>query len=593
MITPELTSYIRTESERGVSEEKIRTALMNAGWKAEDIEEAFGVVRKGESEAPTPPPSSKPEVSLENQVQPMKESGAVAQNQEQKSTQQITQSSTEKSQKAAQPKSEGVNTTPDVSLAGSVEGKSNTNPDLSGGGEKKQSTSKKKFLVLTLIVAGLLLLGGGAYGYFVHFSSPTITFEGVLASMAEVETLSYDFELTTNEGVESEDNKPFLPQKSPINATGSGASDFNNGQSTLSIEFPLTGSIFAEELEENTPVVLRYLNDGNTSYLKMENVSVLGVGLFDLSPIEDSWLILEAGEGLESEELSGVDEGVETLRQTVEEMKEKYSLKDIITVTDFERVDLEGEETAHFFYTIDVQTVNMMIQEFMNEISGIEVPMNVPKSVTDKAPSVISGEEISGEGWVGTDDLLFRKIIMNVTKNTDDRVDTYLITASFSDYNEPVTVSSPSDTIAMDEFMTTFLAPMRALFGDGLGGEMEDMDVEGALTSFQKARASGSDAAIKSNLLNARAQAELYYDTNGGYEGVCNTVREEDGIKDFITKAEESSGFVECVDTATTWAASSDLLSNDAASYCVDFNGEALEGSVIVGDESVGYSCEI
>lgn len=41
------------------------------------------------------------------------------------------------------------------------------------------------------------------------------------------------------------------------------------------------------------------------------------------------------------------------------------------------------------------------------------------------------------------------------------------------------------------------------------------------LASLNNARTKGDDAAIKSNLNNARAQAELYYSTNDSYTGLC------------------------------------------------------------------------
>ncbi len=45
------------------------------------------------------------------------------------------------------------------------------------------------------------------------------------------------------------------------------------------------------------------------------------------------------------------------------------------------------------------------------------------------------------------------------------------------------------------------------------------------LSALNSARAKGINSAIKTNLANARAQAEFYYDENGvsGYIGVCGT----------------------------------------------------------------------
>jgi prepilin-type N-terminal cleavage/methylation domain-containing protein len=41
------------------------------------------------------------------------------------------------------------------------------------------------------------------------------------------------------------------------------------------------------------------------------------------------------------------------------------------------------------------------------------------------------------------------------------------------------------------------------------------------LASLNSARNKGTDAAIKSGLANMRAQAEIYYDTNGGYSSAA------------------------------------------------------------------------
>ena len=43
------------------------------------------------------------------------------------------------------------------------------------------------------------------------------------------------------------------------------------------------------------------------------------------------------------------------------------------------------------------------------------------------------------------------------------------------------------------------------------------------LASLNSARNKGNDAAVKSNLANQRAEAEIFYDTGTTYEGVCAT----------------------------------------------------------------------
>ena len=98
------------------------------------------------------------------------------------------------------------------------------------------------------------------------------------------------------------------------------------------------------------------------------------------------------------------------------------------------------------------------------------------------------------------------------------------------------------------------------------------------LASLNTARGKGADAAIKSNLNNSRAQAELYYDANSNsYAGVCAALASATpggilGMKNGATSA--GSAAVACFDSATNWAMSAQLKSNTALYYCVDNSGK-------------------
>ncbi len=103
------------------------------------------------------------------------------------------------------------------------------------------------------------------------------------------------------------------------------------------------------------------------------------------------------------------------------------------------------------------------------------------------------------------------------------------------------------------------------------------------LASLNNARAKGADAAVKSNLANARAEAELYYDSNtnsygtaGSGTGVCapfgNNV-----IGDSVNAADATgSGTSNCLVGVNggTWAANAGLKSTTQF-YCVDSTGVA------------------
>jgi prepilin-type N-terminal cleavage/methylation domain-containing protein len=113
------------------------------------------------------------------------------------------------------------------------------------------------------------------------------------------------------------------------------------------------------------------------------------------------------------------------------------------------------------------------------------------------------------------------------------------------------------------------------------------------LASLNSARTKGSDAAIKSALANARAQAELFYDTGQTYEGVC-AASGTNVVGPLILNAAQKlatsatvgldaqawvagntgvAGNAVCHDSATGWAAYVGLKSSATDGWCVDYNG--------------------
>lgn len=104
------------------------------------------------------------------------------------------------------------------------------------------------------------------------------------------------------------------------------------------------------------------------------------------------------------------------------------------------------------------------------------------------------------------------------------------------------------------------------------------------LASLNSARDKGSDAAIKSSINNARAQAELFYDDNGNsYANLCSNTN----IDNIEASVEETNGdgSVFCNSSATAYVLSSPLVST-STSYCVDSTGVAQEGSAPSGTDT-------
>jgi prepilin-type N-terminal cleavage/methylation domain-containing protein len=108
------------------------------------------------------------------------------------------------------------------------------------------------------------------------------------------------------------------------------------------------------------------------------------------------------------------------------------------------------------------------------------------------------------------------------------------------------------------------------------------------LASLNTARSKGADAAIKATLGNARAAAELAYDDEGSYEGIC---AEDGAIEPMAIGADEAgSADVDCnvsaeADDYQAWALSAQLMTE--GHWCVDSLGSAREVAAALGSATV------
>ncbi|MES2225092.1 MAG: type II secretion system protein [Patescibacteria group bacterium] len=121
------------------------------------------------------------------------------------------------------------------------------------------------------------------------------------------------------------------------------------------------------------------------------------------------------------------------------------------------------------------------------------------------------------------------------------------------------------------------------------------------LASLNSARTKGTDAATKSDLSNARAQAEIYYDSSSPntYAGVCAANTAANGIAAFLTDAGakagaayavpaasnpnalQAAGTTVCHDSPAGWAASVPTKSV-AGYFCVDSAGASKQTTTLL-----------
>lgn len=107
------------------------------------------------------------------------------------------------------------------------------------------------------------------------------------------------------------------------------------------------------------------------------------------------------------------------------------------------------------------------------------------------------------------------------------------------------------------------------------------------LASLNSARSKGSDANIKANINSARAQAELYYDTNNNYTNVCTGAGGIAPMHDAAANTAGGVGYAACGNAANAWALKARLVSNNGQYYCVDSTGAAEVVTATYSDVAV------
>ncbi len=121
------------------------------------------------------------------------------------------------------------------------------------------------------------------------------------------------------------------------------------------------------------------------------------------------------------------------------------------------------------------------------------------------------------------------------------------------------------------------------------------------LASLNTARNRGADAAIKSNLANARAEAELFYDssnnsympsgTAGAGAGVCASSGNNTIGDNVAAAGSAGSATTYCYASATAWAAAAQMKQNTSQWYCVDSTGYASTTTGVNTTTIGDYAC--
>lgn len=122
------------------------------------------------------------------------------------------------------------------------------------------------------------------------------------------------------------------------------------------------------------------------------------------------------------------------------------------------------------------------------------------------------------------------------------------------------------------------------------------------VASLNDSRNKSSDAVVKTDLVNIRTQAALYFDRNinfgipqNGCTANIGSLFADTTVQAQITQADKensSSGNVVCITTPTSFAVAAVLKTDTTKAYCVDANnaGKVFSGLATAGDASSAVS---
>ncbi len=103
------------------------------------------------------------------------------------------------------------------------------------------------------------------------------------------------------------------------------------------------------------------------------------------------------------------------------------------------------------------------------------------------------------------------------------------------------------------------------------------------LASLNSARNKGSDAAIKANINNTRAQAEIFYDSNANsYTGVCA----DDSIEKQLAAAKNAGGWSNAVNVTFGTAGSAGTVTCHASSTAWGIEAPLKAGGFVCVDST-------
>jgi hypothetical protein len=454
MITPDLLGFIQKKRQEGVVDGQIRAMLMTSGgWLSSDIDEAFQALGPAKTvPAParaTPPPPAPPPATVMPQ-QPIAPTTPAQSAFRPQPMPPVQPSAPHPVTPPAQPVQPPVHQTVIIQ------------PTYTGSAPKKSGGLMTKLLVTLLVLA---LLAGAAYASYIYY------FQYLFAAPEEVIFEAYDHVLNADSIAFSFDGNVYVKIASSTQPGGEGTIGINltgatDAMDEDNVKFNATLSLDVDVKQEpftfatKTTIEGRHIDD--VLYLRMLRAPV--IGFFDLRSLENKWISVTDDES----EGNPTDVAEEYLPSdlTREEVLAIYDQHPFLVITETKSRTIDGVAAFQYTYEIDQD----QLEEYMIAVSSAGYADRMtPEELAEWQAQFRDQAEKDFEEFGGTITIekrtrRLREMIIDIEYGPDEQGQSFAadFTATFSKYNEPVTVEVPTDTRPFEEVMQEV---MGSIFG--------------------------------------------------------------------------------------------------------------------------------
>lgn len=327
---------------------------------------------------------------------------------------------------------------------------------------------KKILLPVIAIVGGALIVGGGAFAYFYYFQSPEKNIQKMIVKLAEIKSLEYSGELSTeiNVGDLPGGNGGFLPsaqlfspkKESRTSSEFSGSFDIQEANSPKGqFSFNLkTDALPLAELAFGAEAIMI----DESFYVRLSDAPNLG--LIDLSALKNQWIKINPkaltkqfdNNPLWEKQIAKAQPGRNLSPEQTKKLTTAFRQAKIFKITDkLAGEKIEGVGTHHYKFIIDEVGIKKFIIDSAEIIQG-KTPTEEEAKAFDKGFESVGS--LNGEIWIGKKDYLPRKLALNSTMRATE---TSMVsgktnfTISFRNFNKPAQIEAPSETKPLEELL--------------------------------------------------------------------------------------------------------------------------------------------